>query len=83
MESQLQNSNGALKQLRITNENNEEEIESKTGFYDKLYSQFNQLQSKNSFNIKEIEELRAQLAEMEAENIELRENIGELNGEVG
>lgn len=53
------------------------------GNYKKLYANYNKLQSENSFTIKEIEQIRNQLADVEDERIELSETVTELSQENG
>ena len=43
LESQLQNANAAMKQMKIQAESNEEELDQTTSSYKKLYAQFGQL----------------------------------------
>jgi cell division protein FtsL len=46
--------------------------------YNKLLSQFNQLQSQNDFNLREIEDCRKQISEQENEKMDLRAEIQDL-----
>ena len=50
--------------------------------YNKLLSQFNQLQSQNEFNLNEIEDQRGLINENENEKMDLRDQIAELNEKI-
>jgi len=61
----------------------EDEKSGVKGNYNKLYAQFNSLQSQNDFNLRELEELRELVTQHEREKIELREQNADLSNEVG
>ena len=46
--------------------------------YSKLYTQYTTLQSQNDYNLREIEDLRKLISELENERIELRQENQEL-----
>jgi len=64
--------------LRNNFEQLEDEANQTKQNYSKLYTQYTTLQSQNDYNLREIEDLRKLISELENERIELRQENQEL-----